>query len=554
MKTLVIQLARFGDIYQTWPTLHALAESGEREIHFLVRERFKAAAIGLPPEIRVHTLPTRELVGPFYTSDGETRECTNLNRWLKRLRSENFDEVINLSFSPFSSYLSSYLEMGGAKVRGYSRHKDGYLNVGDDTSAYFYAQVGVGRSNRIHLTQMFAMTAGVELERSHQHPSISIDTSFHIDKDYFVLHVGASDLGKSMDEKQLSDLVQSFLKVRRENLVLVGVAAEQGLAQAAKPLLGSERVIDLTGKTRLEELFPIIKDSLGLIGCDSAPIHMASLLNKPVLNMRNRFVNSHETGPFSERFMVWDLDRSPVLASEELSRSLEKLLASDPIQHIPPTTDLQNQQWTMLQALYLGGDYPVRIPRATAVHLTQLVDLLPAVFSATQGLQTQADQELLKAFDQTLEQMEKSDPLLSLVIRWFNTERIRIPPGSVEEVQEATLDTINRFFLILSDWVRILGNKVEFVTEIEDLEEHVKSMIKNFRFIHLSPALAGLEKFLPLLTGPFSTEVQKERLAHVKRQLEEALRISDFERIADILEYDVLSLRGDTSQNPLPIL
>lgn len=557
MKTLVIQLARFGDIYQTWPTLHALIERDGQEVHLLVRERFKAATIGLPAKIRVHTLPTKEMLGPFYTSNDGVRECTSLSRWLKRLRSEEFDKVINLSFSPFSSYLTSYLEMAGAEVSGYSRHQDGYLNVTDDASAYFYGQVGVGRPNRIHLTQMFSMVAGVELDASHLHPSFSDSVrndSFESEGDYFVLHVGASDLGKTMSESQLNSLVRNFLTARNENLVLVGVASEKKLAQAAKPLLGSERVIDLTGKTRLEELFPIIEKSIGLIGSDSAPIHIASLLNKPVLNIGNRFVNSYETGPFSDRFIVWDIEKNSEFSEDDLGKSLEQLVSKESIQHIPGVSELQDQQWKMLQTLYLGGEYPTRIPRSTAAHLTQLVDMLPAVYSATKDLQTQVEQNLLQVFEQTLQQIEKTDPLLSLVIRWFNTERIRIQPGSIQDVQEATLDVLNRLFLVLSDWVRILGEEVEFITEIESLSEHIEAMIKNFRFINLPPALEGLEKFLPLLNDPVSTEVQMKKLAKVKSDLEVALRISDFERIADILEYDVLTWKGDTSQSPLPTL
>ena len=48
MRILVLQLARFGDIFQTWPTLKALRrQHPESEIHFLVRSRFSEAASGL---------------------------------------------------------------------------------------------------------------------------------------------------------------------------------------------------------------------------------------------------------------------------------------------------------------------------------------------------------------------------------------------------------------------------------------------------------------------------------------------------------------------------
>lgn len=554
MKTLVIQLARFGDIYQSWPSLLALADDPGREVHLLVRDRFKAATIGLPSSIHIHVLPTKELIEPFYTSsDSEDMPAGGFTDWLEELKKFNFKQVINLSFSPFSSYLSSYFEMHGATIFGYTRHSDSFLNMNDDASAYFYAQVGIDRPNRIHLTQIFSMVAGVELKSSHLHPNFlhALTSDFSIEKEYFVLHVGASDLGKAMDKSQLSDLVQSFLDSRSESLVLVGVSSEQEMAQAAKPYLGSERIFDLTGKTRIEELFPIIKNSCGLIGCDSAPVHIASLLNKPIINLRNNCVNSFETGPFSERFIICELEQTSTYSGPRLSENLRTLLSSKQVQDIPETSEIKKQQWVMLQALYLGGSYPVRIPKSTATHLTQMVDWLPEVFSATKNPHVNAHQELLRSFDQALVQIEKADPLLSIVIRWFNAERIRIKPGSVEAVQSATLDCLNRLFLILSDWVRVLGEGVEFISEIEDLNDYLSSMIKDFRFVNLSPALDSLEKFLPLLTDSFPTEVQNKKVNRVRSNLEEALQKSDFARIADILEYDVLMCSGVQPQDLL---
>ena len=41
MKILCIQLARFGDVYQTWPVMRALRRNNENaEIDILVREKF----------------------------------------------------------------------------------------------------------------------------------------------------------------------------------------------------------------------------------------------------------------------------------------------------------------------------------------------------------------------------------------------------------------------------------------------------------------------------------------------------------------------------------
>ena len=126
MKILVLQLARFGDIYLTWPTLRALhrAHPGA-EIHFLVREKFLGATNGLANVI-VHTLPTADLLG----GTNGTIE-SRFTEWLTPIGGE-WDMIVNLSFSPASSYLTDLLRTQKTIVRGYTRHADGFLAIPDD--------------------------------------------------------------------------------------------------------------------------------------------------------------------------------------------------------------------------------------------------------------------------------------------------------------------------------------------------------------------------------------------------------------------------------------
>ena len=63
MKILVIQLARLGDIYQTWPSVFALKRKyPEAKIDLLVRERFAAATHGLSAVDEVVHFPSREVL------------------------------------------------------------------------------------------------------------------------------------------------------------------------------------------------------------------------------------------------------------------------------------------------------------------------------------------------------------------------------------------------------------------------------------------------------------------------------------------------------------
>src|SRR4051812_15959311 len=109
MRILVLQLARFGDIYQSWPALRALRRKHPAaELHVLVRSRFRAALTGLDGII-VHELPTAEILKPVIETGDEMRALQLLDQFVADLNNPGFERIINLSFSPFSSYLTDLL-------------------------------------------------------------------------------------------------------------------------------------------------------------------------------------------------------------------------------------------------------------------------------------------------------------------------------------------------------------------------------------------------------------------------------------------------------------
>lgn len=538
MKTLVIQLARFGDIYQSWPSLFSLASDEKREVHLMVRKKFIEATVGLPKNITVKELDTKDLLEPlFMSNEGELESFKILDQWVNDLVEENYDEVINLTFSPFSSYLTSLIEMQGAKASGYTRHSDGFLNMPDDTSAYFYAQGGVGKPNQIHLVDLFSMMAGVEIDEGHKYPKVFYgEELFDIGNEYFVVHVGASDRGKSLDGKQLNELVRTLLAKRTESLVFIGAENERGLADAALPLLGSERVYNLVGKTKLRDLFSVISRAKAFFGVDSAPLQIASLLDRPICNFTCSSVNFYESGPFSKNHLVLDIQEDFSSLASFLEVEFSNLLSGKNYVFVPTCSELMSEQWSLMKALYMGNSgYPKKILHLTAQNLFHLQSILPEVYRASENPATNQNAEVLRKFDIELQLIEKSDPLLGIVIRWFNAERVRIGPGPFEEIKEKTLVSLNNLFLIISDWVRVLSEGVSFISENSSRLEMVDEAVKNFRFVNVKEALTLLEQILPQLTAISSTEV-------LRSQFQEAIHGSDFEKAADLLEYKLKPL------------
>jgi ADP-heptose:LPS heptosyltransferase len=104
MKILVTQLTRLGDIFQTWPVLRAIQRNHpEAEIHFLVRSRFAAAAEGLEG-IHLRVIDFKEILSPLIDSEPQIKgSMQGLRESLDALARFNFDQVINLTFSPFTA-------------------------------------------------------------------------------------------------------------------------------------------------------------------------------------------------------------------------------------------------------------------------------------------------------------------------------------------------------------------------------------------------------------------------------------------------------------------
>ena len=146
MKILVLQLARLGDIFQTWPTLHALKRQGA-EIHVLVRPRFRAAAEGCDAIQTIHEFETDSILSPILNDSrrGLQPSLEAVDSLMHKLDGEKYDRILNLSFSPLSSWITFDLEMRAFQrgkamaVAGYTRHIDGALAIPDDASAFFFA-------------------------------------------------------------------------------------------------------------------------------------------------------------------------------------------------------------------------------------------------------------------------------------------------------------------------------------------------------------------------------------------------------------------------------
>lgn len=456
MKILIVQFARLGDIYLSWPVARALKRLyPQGEVHYLVRSRFKSALNGIGCVDKIWTLPGEQLVGPLLDPEFKLQDSLNvLDGFYEELLLEKYDQIINLSFSPASSYLVKSIATSETKVMGYSRHADGYIYLADDVSRYFWAQVGPGFPNRLHLVDLFGGLAGVDYQiEDFKEPSVA-NLNRTIAEKYFVLQVGASESHKSLEPKNWAHLIQNY-KSHDDQIkwVLVGAPEEAEKAVQIEALTDSGLIINRVGKTAIEDLFGLLKHAEGLIGCDSVTMHMVPFVNQRAFCVSSGHVKFWETGPITIDSAVFESHSMNGFDGKYLAGVVYQWCngnfaqvhqAVDDVPRYRLTSYQSTEQefaWNLVRAIYMAAPYPVtsnfefykgclRLFEANAVALQNLGKRNQLHRPFLTSVLDRVDEIFLTVVGQV--------PTLMPLFRWYQAEKTRIQPGTFDQIAQDT--------------------------------------------------------------------------------------------------------------------
>lgn len=477
MKILCLQLARFGDIFMTWPVLQALKNKyPEAEIHGLFRERFVSAAEVFYGIDVIHQVPSQEIFKNLLKEDGCNLAGEVLDQWAAELRALNFDLILNFSFSPVSSFLTNFLANKNTRVEGYQRHSDGYLSLQDDLSRYFYAQVGPGRYNRIHLTDLMAQLAQVDLRPSDFQvtlrreefnlPNITL-AKFYLNKNqYAVLHMGASEAHKKVTTKSWSNFIFQFFDFFPDHkLILVGGREDAEIAAQIPAIYSHDGVINAIGQTSWSELFQIQKNSKFFIGADSGPLHLAVLAGTKIVNLSLGHVNFWETGPRSASSVVFRASSEDDLNFEKILDQTKSWLSGQAhgvsivgVDKIPSFKirghDL-DFEWRLIESIYLGYPFPVSDHIDWVKSVQNIIELNEMAISALEKFEQEKPEFLGPYLDRIYEAMNlmiKIDPSFLILVNWLRAEKCKVGSNNFSEICKEYLEIHRMFACILKPY------------------------------------------------------------------------------------------------------
>jgi heptosyltransferase-3 len=450
LKILIVQLTRLGDILSTLPAVSAIKrEYPEAQIHLLVRQRFASGAESARFIDHLWKLDTAKLLGPLMSGQGEINgTLETLGHLISDLRTEKFDRIINLSFSPSSSFITHLISQNKIPVCGYTRTSDLFLHIPDEASRYFRAQVGLNRSNRLHVGDLFAWVCGVELVQSDW--SCALGEVDSLKRSGIVCHLGASQSHKTWPADSWAALIRRLTENLNQTVSLVGSNTEKATAESIALQVGSSRVINLTGRTDFTELVRIIRGAELFIGADSGPLHVANCTQTRSLNLSVGNVRFWETGPIVPGSRVLVSREPQFLMSDAVFTHAESMLKNSSITdgaiecinskgvRYEARADMTPIDfWPVVEWIYFNGPLPPWSPDLQ-VALGQIREICKMAFAQLDALfEAPKKVELipvLDRIDELLDLMNKTIPPLTPLLEAFACEKENIPPGSREEV------------------------------------------------------------------------------------------------------------------------
>lgn len=294
----VMQMTRLGDLIQTAQAVESLKSTHPNyRVILIARSQFAKPLSFLLNKYfdQIYTLDTAALFQDSETQ-GLNKPLSGLNGFLNELKNEKIDALINLSFSKSSSHLASLIP-AVHKIGSYHDHNNKIV-LTDKWSQMLYATVMRGALNPYSLVDLFKNIIGVKSTAPVKSPTASLPRANMI-----VVHPFASSDRKAWKAEKWVEVIYKTLKENdKQTVTIVGAKNEILKAQVIveNPLLKqySSRIINVTGKTSLEDLSQAVASAKLFVGHDSMVGHLAAIHNTPSLTISLGNVRPHETTPY----------------------------------------------------------------------------------------------------------------------------------------------------------------------------------------------------------------------------------------------------------------
>ena len=327
-----------------------------------------------------------------------------LESLLNELKSKKYDLLINLSHSKLSAFMISYL--GVKNLRGFGCNGSGDRITNDPWMQYFGIEQFNRNLNPFNLVEIFTRGTGsapednpICIQQDCNDDAPVSELIYHHDiqeKDFLIgIQAGSSLKDRRWSHRAFADLVDGLVVNHGAKIILFGVSLEKNLAEDIKLLAKyPNQIIDLTGKTNIEQLTILVKRCSYLITNDTGTMHIAASVGTTIIGLFFAHAHPFETGPYSPGNLIFQARISCAPCSYGVE--CNNIVCIDKVQPIHILSmikiHLEKGEWYLAESMYgmkevniyntyLAEDRRIRL-RPLIRHQLGLNDIFREIYSS----------------------------------------------------------------------------------------------------------------------------------------------------------------------------
>lgn len=278
MNILIVKLGALGDVINTLPLAVCIKNRLKARIHWLV------APLSYPIVVRHPCVDKVILFDQGRLSDSMTDV-------LRHLRSQRFDITLDLQ----RILKSGLLCLAAKSVRriGFDRRR-----CKEMTWLFPFERIPRSRPTAHMVRQYleFAKYLGIEDENVQWAMPASSGRPAEVPENYMVLNIGATKPANRWTAEGFAQLAAAVRKRFALPSILTGGKEDREMARRITAI-SREKIIDLVGRTSINELQDILQYAKAVVTCDTGPMHLAVALGKEVVALFGPS-DPGRTGPF----------------------------------------------------------------------------------------------------------------------------------------------------------------------------------------------------------------------------------------------------------------
>ncbi len=185
-------------------------------------------------------------------------------------------------------------------------------------------------------------------------------------------------------------------------------------------------------------------------------------------------MNFWETGPKSANSYILRFQNETDLNTNELALSVVSILNNEPLSkpfiktifdrpsYIADSSVDENFQWSLVKALYLQENFPIIFETDTYIGFERLHEVAVVLFEQyqkiTQGLSLDKVRSVIDRGDEIVSVLEKLCPNVGPIVRWYQTEKLRMSSDTEIKVAGRLLDLTQKLLQICELYVETKEN------------------------------------------------------------------------------------------------